>query len=55
MKTDLKNDKIYLERVKLMYQGLIVSQTGMIISAIILCYALKDVLPINHLIIWLRV
>jgi PAS domain S-box-containing protein len=52
MQTDFKNTKIHLERVKLMYQGLVVSQTGMFISAIILCYALKDVIATQHLVIW---
>jgi PAS domain S-box-containing protein len=52
METDNNNDRKYLERVKLMYQGLIVSQTGLFISGIILCYILKDVIPVKHLIIW---
>ena len=52
MKTNSEKHEIYLERVKLMYQGLIVSQTGMFLSGIILFYALKNVIPINHLIIW---
>ena len=52
MKIISENYEIYLERVKLMYQGLIVSQTGMFLSGVILIYALKDVIPTNHLIVW---
>jgi len=52
MKLELNHKSIYLERIKLMYEGLIVSQTGMFISGGILVYALKDVIPLNHLLIW---
>ncbi len=52
MKYKSNDESLYLERIKLMYDGLVVSQTGMFISGCILVYALKDVIPFNHLLIW---
>ncbi len=52
MKINSEQYKLYTERVKMMYQGLTVSQTGIFLSGILLVYALKDVIPLNHLIIW---
>ena len=52
MTLKIKNESVYLERIKLMYNGLIVSQTGMFISGGILIYSLKDVIPLNHLLVW---
>ncbi len=47
------NESVYLARIKLMFDGLVVSQTGIFLAGGILVYALKDVIPLKHLMIWL--
>lgn len=52
MKIKSEQHKLYTERVKMMYQGLKISQIGTFLSGVLLVFSLKAVIPLNHLMIW---